>query len=843
MRKIIGTVILCLAILQLSSQNIDTKHIQLILEFDWVKKQAYGSVNITCSPLKETDTIILDAGELSIHNVLLNNYNLPFIYNPIENSKNLIIKLNRNYKPNEELKIKIDYNTNHENRSDPNAISGSFGKGLRFQQPTSTSPNKLRQIYSVGEPEGNKYWFPCNEDIADIHTTEIYATIEKPFMVISNGMLLNVKDHPNGKHTFHYQSNVAFPNYLVSIVIGEYSNYLQLNGSTQILNYGYPHEMEAVKATVELIPDMMKFLEAKTDYSFPYSTYTQVVVQDYPFPGLVGQNGVAILSDNYIDDFKVHKDFQYLWDGVAMQALSNQWFGNLLMPVKWNDVWLNNAFAQYFAGLYTEKCHGNAEYQLWYYPYEKWNVTSEWESGNKHPLVPETIQDLNKFTADGYSKYKGALVLHMLQNELGEEDWWNSIRSFIRLYAQKQISTEDFRKTIESISGKSYQWFFDQWIYKMGMPKFKVSKNYNATQKILSIVVEQNESKSGINQYQQVNYFEGKIYIEIDNQIETILLKPKKVNTYNFSLPNKPGFVNFNYKQTYLSETDFPKSTEEYLDQLLHSKDLLAKQDAANNLVAYTIDSTLPIALKKKIKNALIQEVQSNQYWRYRMFVLGALSQITPPPYDSAMITVLKSIIRNEKSWLKSTAISILGNSKDPKFEDIYINELRDESDRVINSAAISLGKTKNPKVFEILMNLENEKSWKNQNRISALNGLQHLNSPKALEYVLACIKDIQSPRWYLATPTWDYPFAAVNTLIALGKGDLGFPILFERFKKSLQDNDLNDIFQNVQLINLLKDERTKEMYILLKDKFKNDSFVLESINNYEFQYLESLKS
>lgn len=63
MRKIVGTLILCLAILKLSSQNMDTKHIQLILEFDWVKKQAYGSVDITCSPLKETDTIILDAGE------------------------------------------------------------------------------------------------------------------------------------------------------------------------------------------------------------------------------------------------------------------------------------------------------------------------------------------------------------------------------------------------------------------------------------------------------------------------------------------------------------------------------------------------------------------------------------------------------------------------------------------------------------------------------------------------------------------------------------------------------------------------------------------------------------
>ena len=68
------------------------------------------------------------------------------------------------------------------------------------------------------------------------------------------------------------------------------------------------------------------------------------------------------------------------------------------------------------------------------------------------------------------------------------------------------------------------------------------------------------------------------------------------------------------------------------------------------------------------------------------------------------------------------------------------------------------------------------------------------------------------------------------------------YPIIFDRFQKSLQDNDLNDIFQNVQLIDLLNLEQSKEVYVLLQQKFKNDPGILETISMYESNFLESIK-
>jgi aminopeptidase N len=831
----------CLHI-ELLAQTIDTKHIMLNLNFDWQKKQAFGSAEITFSTLTESDEIVLDAGLLTIQNISLNKQNLLFQYKVEANAKNLSIQLDRNYKPQEKVKIKIEYHTNYENKSDPNAISGSSGKGLRFQQPTSTTPTKRKQIWSSGEPEGNKYWFPCNEDITDIHSNEIYATVDKYMTVISNGNRLETTDNKNGTHTFHYKSASEFPNYLVSIVLGEYFNVQQQSGNTQINNFGYPIEKEAVKATVDVLPDMMKFLELKTAYVYPFNNYSQVVVQDYPFPGLVGQNSSSILSDNYIDDYGVHQEFKYLWDGVAIQALANQWFGNLLMPKTWQDIWLNNAFSHYFAGIYTAKCNSNAEYLLWYFPFEKGNVTADWEAGNKHPIVPEKIKNLTTFSSDSYSKLKGALILRMLQEEMGDENWWKTIQYYVKWNAHKQISSKDFQNAVELISGKSYQWFFDQWIYKMGLPELEISKNYNASQKEISITVKQIQSKTDSTDYPQVDYFEGKLKIEIDSKIKIVYLKPYSINTFTFKVNTIPSFVNFNYEESFLCLSKFSKSKEEYLAQLQNSKDFIAKFDALNQLVTIANDSTTNPAFKTKIRNAFISEVQSTQYWRYRILALTSLSKIVSLPYDKEMIALLKQIIEQEKYWLKSSAINILGKSTDPIFENIYINALQDKSDRVINSAAIALGKTKSPKAFDILLNLEKQKSWKNQNRISALNGLEQLGDTKALNYVLECIKDNQSPRWYLATPIWDYPFAAGNALVALGKADSGYTILIDRFKKSLDDNDINDIFQNVQLIDLLNDKRAVEMYALLKEKFKFETELMTIIDNYEKQYLENLK-
>jgi aminopeptidase N len=387
---------------------------------------------------------------------------------------------------------------------------------------------------------------------------------------------------------------------------------------------------------------------------------------------------------------------------------------------------------------------------------------------SNHPTAIKNTDQSSFLLPDSYSKYRGALILRMLQKEIGEEYWWKAIQLFVKTSAYKQVSTSDFQKAIEQVTGKSYQWFFDQWVYKIGLPHFEVIQQYDTEQKQLILVVKQQENEKKDSIYEQVRFYTGKLDVGIENAIYTIRIEPKAENRYVFSLSIPPKFIHFNVEGIWLCKTEFKKSCDEYLMQLKYCNDVLAKQEALDQLVGIANDTSIAVELKERIKTAFCNEIQSKTYWRYRVYAMGSLRKIVVAPYDDAICSMLLDIIKTEHAWLKTSAIFSLGNTKDEKYDDVYVAALKDSSDRVVNAAAVALGKTKSHRAYAVLMDLEHKPSWKNQSRISALNGLEQLADDRAATYVLNCIKDNTSPRWFLATPVWDYPYAAANTLVTL---------------------------------------------------------------------------
>jgi aminopeptidase N len=839
MNTALMTLLFCLPV----SANINVRHIALNIGFDIENQKVKGTADITFSPVLFSNIIYLDAGNMTIHSVSAQGKTLHFEYDKEKENKNLKISLPQFYDITDVVTLMIHYETHHVNRSDPRAIWGSFGKGLRFFKPTYTTPAKWKQVWSSGEPNYNKYWFPCHEDIEDLHTMELKATVENPLVVISNGVLVEKKDNQNNTTTFHYKSDRNFPNYLVSVVIGEYIGIRQNYQQIPITTYGYPNEREAIEATVELVPDMMDFMTTCTGVPYPFKNYSQVVVQDYPFPGLTGQHTMAIISDNYIDDFGVHKDFRYLWDGVAMQAMAAQWFGNMISLTSWNHLWLNDAFANYFAGRYTEQNNGRDEYLIWYSLfYEKAAVKSDYAAGLRKPIVVETPDSMYVFESDNTTKLRGTLVLRMLQKETGEEKWKEIIRHYTKNNAFRQVDTKAFLQSVEAVTGQSYDWFFDQWLYKTGYPEFEVIKTYNEKKKILTIELLQKQSRDSSGVHPTVEYFTGKMEVEIDGKIVPLTVKSEPVTKWEINLPAQPEFVNIDFEKTWIGDISFEKNTEEHLILLRKSKDVLAKWESITKLTEIYRDSLTPANTKNKIIISFREIISGNDYWRLRNYALSQLRNISSEISDMETEDLLMKIIKQDESWVQVTAISFLSKINKPGYVHIFAEALNSKSDRVINAAAIALGKSKSNQAFDILVELDKKPSWKSQSRISALNGLEQLGDERATEYVLLCLSDNKSPRWYLATPVWDYPFAAMNTLKALGKSALAFPILYERFLKSCEENDLNDLFQNVQLLNRTYSPKVKEVYDILKNKFIHDKEMLQIIQEYEDIFNESIK-
>ncbi|HXM35154.1 MAG TPA: hypothetical protein VN920_08205, partial [Pyrinomonadaceae bacterium] len=204
------------------SHDFDTRHVLLNLHFNWEQEQAIGTETITLAPLvKDLGKLELDAADMTFTSVKLAS-GLVLKHETDANKQKLWVTLDRPYQPADELTLIIDYHTNGQSR-----LTGLVGGGLRFIKPSPDDPTRPKQIWSQGESEYNHYWFPCYDHPNDFFTSEIYATVEKPLSVISNGKLLESKDNGNGSRTFHWKIDQPHASYLTSIVVGEYTPIVQ----------------------------------------------------------------------------------------------------------------------------------------------------------------------------------------------------------------------------------------------------------------------------------------------------------------------------------------------------------------------------------------------------------------------------------------------------------------------------------------------------------------------------------------------------------------------------------------------------------------------------------------
>ena len=189
-------------------------------------------------------------------------------------------------------------------------------------------------------------------------------------------------------------------------------------------------------------------------------------------------------------------------------------------------------------------------------------------------------------------------------------------------------------------------------------------------------------------------------------------------------------------------------------------------------------------------------------------------------------------------------AIQLLGESRDEKFTDTYLNNLYDESDRVTYAAAIALGKSRSTKAFEALLALRKKPSWKNQSLIACLQGLKWLGDSKGKAIALEALIDKDAePRWTLAVPIWDFRVSAAETLAALKHTDAAQKIINERFYQSLQDNDINDIFNNALLAAYLGDTTGNVIFDQLKEKYSKDENIIQAVTALARRYESSKKS
>jgi len=158
-------------------------------------------------------------------------------------------------------------------------------------------------------------------------------------------------------------------------------------------------------------------------------------------------------------------------DWLIAHELAHQWWGNLITPDDWKDIWLNEGFASYAEALWSEHLSGRAGLRE---SMQTFKNTYMQHSGPDHPIYDPPSGHL--FCEIIYEK--AAWVLHMLRGIVGEENFWAILQTYAHDFSYINAATEDFISVCETVSGKELSWFFDQWIFGTGHPIYLYGWGY-----------------------------------------------------------------------------------------------------------------------------------------------------------------------------------------------------------------------------------------------------------------------------------------------------------------------------------------------------------------------------
>jgi len=455
-------------------QTFDAQHYIIRASFDRSNKGVYGDATVSLKPLKaDFRTFELDAVDLSFEWVKLEPSGVKLHYKVLAGK--IAITLDKAYGPNDLIAVRLKY-------------TASPKKGVYFvaEESGSQGVRHSSQIWTQGEPDEARHWFPSFDFPSDKATTEQYLTVDEGETVIGNGEFLGKTEEPNGKVTWHFKMPVPHSVYLVSFVIGKYVKIEDEYNGIPLNYYVYPGKESTGRKAFGETPRMMSVFEDLVGFPFPYNKYDQTMVAGFQFGGMEN-----ITATTMADTEILFADFDFGKNTVTdlvSHELAHSWFGDLVTCKNWAELWLNEGFATYMEAVYREKVNGRGDYMRKIRSDATEFLVDDTINRRRHALYNQRAGDVNSLFDNAATTYhKGGVVLHMLREQVGDVAFWKGVNAYLTRHKFASVESTDLKKAMEETSGQDLEWFFEQWVYGGGAPRIDVKTTYSSRTKTLTM--------------------------------------------------------------------------------------------------------------------------------------------------------------------------------------------------------------------------------------------------------------------------------------------------------------------------------------------------------------------
>ena len=446
------------------SHDYDLIHQRIVVrDFNWDSLSFTGSVSTTLVALKPAfDSVVLDAGALlGIKRVATGRETL----RTSRHGDTLVVHLARPVAFRDTVRFTIDYAGKVEN-----------GHGLTF---IDERPHTPRQIWSQGEDHDNHYWFPTYDFPNDKMTWELEATVPAGLMAVSNGALISDTKDASGARTLRWSETRPSATYLVSLVVAPLAKIHDSWKNVPVDYYVYHADSALAWRLFHETPDMIDVYSKLTGVDYPWQKYAQTTVADF-FGGM--ENVSATTLVDWLPDAKAYQDRPWYQHILIPHELAHQWFGDYVTTGNWANMFLNEGFAEFMPGQYWRMKKGEHLEQDYYL--DEYRQFMQIDARRRMPLASSGSNNIYP---------KGALVLEMLKNYLGDQRFWASIHQYLTTHAFGNAVTDDLRQAVLEATGENLDWFWNEWVYSAGYPDFTVTSSYDASAKRLTLAVAQTQ--------------------------------------------------------------------------------------------------------------------------------------------------------------------------------------------------------------------------------------------------------------------------------------------------------------------------------------------------------------
>ncbi|MBI5803308.1 aminopeptidase N, partial [Candidatus Pacearchaeota archaeon] len=450
----------------------------LFLKFEPKAESYSGVCKISFLLKKKMDEIVFDSIS-NVAKVLVNGKQVKF------EKDDFSIKINEGLLEGKENVVEVYYEANYDHS----------GSGMHhFTDPEDGN----EYLYTHFEPYDSHKVFPCFDQPDLKATLNLRIEIPTGWIAVSNenpsdanGTIIN-----NERKIVTFNETKKLSTYLFEIAAGNYDLFEDSYKNMKMKIYFRKSMKKYVqyKEIFKITKQGLDFYEKFFDYKYPFAKYDQIFVPEFNF-GAMEQPGAVTFSEHFIVRRSMTRTERAELATVITHEMAHMWFGDLVTMKWWDDLWLNESFADLMGYFTLVKATEFKDAWENFYARKSWAYVQD-QYITTHPIVADAKDtDIAFSNFDGISYAKGASVLKQLMFYIGRENFRKGIVEYFKKYQWENTELKDFLECMEKSSGMNLKEWFKSWIETTGVNSITPEIFFNDG-KISSFKIIQNPSKS-----------------------------------------------------------------------------------------------------------------------------------------------------------------------------------------------------------------------------------------------------------------------------------------------------------------------------------------------------------